>query len=374
MDMYQNTLESLNASLPLQEKLARLHQVVQKQLPFVARIAITLYDPTTALPKSYLDSSSHDPLPNYGARLSDAPSLTKILEEGQPRVIDNALTFEDAQDEHTRRIGREGYSASYTMPIFSNGVFLGFIFFNSFEPDVFTDRALHQLGVFGHLIALMVINELTAMRTLVATVAATSRYTHSQDLETGSHIDRLSRYARLIARELAPRHELDDNYIEYVFMYSPLHDIGKITIPDRILSKPDRLDRAERDVMRTHSQRGREIIDDALRNFGLDDLHHMSILRNIAEFHHETLNGRGYPAGLRGNAVPLEARIVAVADIFDALTSRRPYRNAWTIDEALEVLEQMAGEELDGECVAALVRCREEVERIQEQFLEDPIG
>lgn len=375
MSAYHDTLESLNTNLPLQEKLVKTHQVVQHQLPFVARIAIALYDPKTSVLKTYLHSSGdHDPLPHYDAKLSDAPSLQGILQEGHPRVINNMLTFQNGKHEHTRRIGREGYEASYTMPIFQNGVFLGFLFFNSFEADVFTESALNQLDVFGHLISLMVINELASIRTLVAAVETTSHFTHLRDPETGSHIDRMSRYARLIARELADKHKLDNEFIEHIFMYSPLHDIGKIAIPDNILFKPGRLDDQEGKIMRTHARKGREIIDEVLRNFGLDGLQQINILRNIAEYHHEKMNGKGYPAGLKGDEVPLEARIVAVADIFDALTSRRPYKDAWTNDEALASLQRLAGEELDAECVSVLVKHRDEIELIQEQFVEDSMG
>ena len=375
METYQDTLEALNRNLPLRDKLIQTHRVVQKQLPFVARIAIALYDPKTNLLKTYLHSSGDaNPLPHYHATLTEATSLANILKEGRPRVINNMLTFESGKHEHTRRIGRQGYAASYTMPIFNNGALVGFIFFNSHERDVFTDSVLNQLDVFGHLISLMVVNELTAMRTLVAAVTAASHFTHVRDPETGSHIDRMSRFARLIARELAPRHKLNDDYIEHVFMYAPLHDIGKIAIPDRILFKPGRLDPQEGEVMRGHSRKGREIIDEVLANFGLDAMQHVNILRNIAEHHHEAMDGKGYPAGLKGADIPLEARIVAVADVFDALTSRRPYKDAWTNDEAFTTLQRLAGETLDAECVEALVRRREEVERIQEQFGEDRIG
>lgn len=375
METYQDKLASLNDKLPLRDKLVQTHQVLQKQLPFVARIAVALYDPKTNLLKTYLHSSGADaPLTNYAASLDDAPSLVNILKEGRPRVINNMVTFENGQHEHTRRIGRQGYAASYTMPIFSNGVFLGFIFFNSYQPDVFNERTLSQLDVFGHVVALLVINELAALRTLVAAVTTSSHFTHLRDPETGSHIDRMSRYSRLIARELAGRHALDDDYIEHVFMYSPLHDIGKIAIPDSILFKPGQLDEQEMAIMRTHVIRGREIIDDVLINFGLEGVQQANILRNIAQYHHERLNGLGYPAGLKGEAIPLEARIVSVADVFDALTSKRPYKEAWSNDAAFDLLGRMAGEELDGECVQALLHCRPEVEQIQQRFAENMLG
>jgi len=114
--------------------------------------------------------------------------------------------------------------------------------------------------------------------------------------------------------------------------------------------------------------------DEVLANFGLDGVQQVNILRNIAGYHHEAMDGRGYPAGLKGTAIPLEARIVAVADVFDALTSRRSYKDVWTNDEAFALLNRMAGGKLDGECVSALIESREEVEHIQEQFQENPLG
>jgi len=375
MPDHQDILDSLNRNLPLREKLIQVHDVLNDRLSFIARIAIAIYDPKTTLLKTFLHSEDgEDPLSSYQAPLSEAPSLEAILREGRPRVINNLITFEKGSHEHTRRIGRHGYSASYTMPMFSNGVFFGFVFFNSYESDVFTDDALKGLDVFGHMISFMVISELATLRTLVAAVTMTARLTHLRSPETGTHLDRMSRYARMIARALAPRYRLDDEYIEHVFMFSPMHDIGKIAIPDNILLKQGTLDPREAAVMRSHVQHGREMVDDLLKNFGLDSIEHANVLRNIAEFHHEAVNGKGYPNGLRGDEIPLEARIVATADVFDALTSRRSYKDAWSNDEAFATLQRLAGEKLDAECVRALIENRTEVERIQALFQEESVG
>jgi HD-GYP domain-containing protein (c-di-GMP phosphodiesterase class II) len=372
---HQDQLDFLNSAAPLKDKLVAAHRQVQRRLPFIARIAVALYDPQSRQLKTYVHSSGDDdPLANYQVGIDEAPSLKALLEHGHPRVINNMITFEDGEHEHTRRIGRQGYAASYTLPLFRQGNAVGFLFFNSYEADVFTEDALHQLDLYGHLIALMVLEEQAAIQVLAAAVKATGRITHTRDPETGSHLDRMSRYARLIAQELAADYQLDDQYIEHVFMFAPLHDIGKIGIPDSVLRKPGRLDKKEWRIMQTHAAKGREMIDELLNSFRLDGLEQVDVLRNIAHYHHEAVDGSGYPEGRTGDDIPLEARIVAVADVFDALTSRRPYKEAWSNDAAFDMLNQLAGETLDAACVAALARQREAVEAIQRQFREDPLG
>jgi HD-GYP domain-containing protein (c-di-GMP phosphodiesterase class II) len=126
--------------------------------------------------------------------------------------------------------------------------------------------------------------------------------------------------------------------------------------------------------MRTHAAKGREIIDGMIEDFGLEGLQHVDILRNIALFHHEALDGSGYPKGLRGENIPIEARIVAVADVFDALTSNRPYKRAWSNDAAFEAIHKLAGIKLDTACVEALINNRAAVEQIQQRFKEDFFG
>lgn len=375
MFYHDDVLAALNANMPLKDKLVSAHKVIQEKFPFIARIALAIYDPETKVLKTYLHSSGEDrPLYNYQALLDDAPSLIEILKKGKPRVVNNLVAFEHSEHEHAQRIGQQGYAASYTMPMLHNGEFVGFLFFNSYEIDVFTEHTLRDIDVYGHLIALMVINELTTLKILNAAVKTSVHITHMRDPETGSHLDRMSRFSRLIAKALADKYDLDDEYIEHVFMFAPLHDIGKIAIPDAILLKPDQLDETERQIMNTHSQKGRAMIDEIIDQFGLDWINQVNILRNIAEYHHEAVNGTGYPSGKTRDDIPLEARIVAVADVFDALTSRRPYKDAWSNEDAFASLRELAGEKLDRDCVEALIDQSDEVEQIQQRFEEDYCG
>jgi HD-GYP domain-containing protein (c-di-GMP phosphodiesterase class II) len=375
MTVHNDVLEELNKLVPLQDKLQATHKSIADLFPFIVRIAIAIYDPVTSVLKTYMHSSGDDnPLDHYSTLIEDAPSLKEILKTGLPRVINNMLTFEGEESEHSRRLGRYGYAASYTMPMFNNGIFFGFIFFNSDKKDVFDDKTLRQVDTYGHLISLMVINEITSIRVLSAAVKTTGNITHIRDPETGSHLDRMSRYCRLIANAISTRYQLDDEYIEHLFMFSPLHDIGKIGIPDDILLKPDELDNNETEVMHSHAGLGKQMVDEILANFGLENIEHVDMLRNIAEFHHESVNGQGYPSGIKGEKIPLEARIVAVADVFDALTSARPYKKAWSNNEAIAEIRKLAGEKLDRDCVNALIQNLDEVEKIQARFREDFYG
>ncbi len=375
MTEHYDQLANISKFISLKEKIVATHESINGIFPFIVRIAIALYDPKTKILKTYLHSSGDDsPLEHYQTLLDDAPSLKNILDKGLPRVVNNLLTFDDGEHEHTRRIGRSGYAASYTLPIFNDGVFIGFIFFNSSKKDVFTESVLRQVDVYAHMISLLVINELNAIQVLTAAVKTTGHITHIRDPETGSHLDRMSRYSRLIALELAEKFSLDDSYIEHIFMFSPLHDIGKIGIPDHILHKQGKLNDAEQAIMKTHVEKGGQIIDELLENFGLQGFSHMGILRNIIMSHHEAINGSGYPAGLKGDEIPLESRIVAVADVFDALTSKRSYKEAWSNDKAIQKLKELSGNKLDEMCVNALLKNMPQVEMIQQQFIEGEPG
>jgi len=368
---HEDRLRGLNDPRPLGRKLELLHAEISRRFPFVARLAVASFDPKRRVLKTFL--SSGDGPVRYEAKLEDAPLLLEILKVGRPRVVNDLRVFAAGAHAHTQAIARRGYGASYTTPIEVQGSFWGFLFMNSVATNCFTEEVLAELDLFAHLTASVVAAEVLAARVLVAAVRTAHSMVHLRDPETGAHLDRMAEFSRVIAQDLAGRGKagLDDEAIERLHLFAPLHDLGKIGIPDRVLLKGSALTESEREEMRTHSAKGLEMISKIAENFGLENLSGIQVLKAVAGSHHEAIDGSGYPAGLKGEEIPLEARIVAVADVFDALTSLRPYKEAWPNDEAFAMLGRMAVEKLDRECVDALVRNRERVEEIQRHFRED---
>lgn len=373
--VHKNSLKALAGKAPLSEKLRLLHDTLRERYPFIERIAVAVYDPKLDLLKTFAWSCPDEtPLSNYQYRLGRASSLMEILRRGQPRVVQDLQVFAEGTSRHTQAIAASGYSSSYTVPMYKDGEFIGFIFFNSTRTHVFSEQVLVDLDMLAHMLTLMVGGEQMILDTLTATVRSAMHFTHERDPETAEHVDRMSRYSRLIARELAREYGFDDQFVEHIFLFSPLHDLGKIGIPDDILLKPGPLDVDELVMMKTHARRGRELIDELLKNYGLDGVGYVDMLRNIAMHHHEAYDGSGYPSGLEAENIPIEARIVSVADVFDALTSARPYKPAWDNDRAFAALKDMAGHKLDQRCVEILIAHREEVEDIQQRFQENRFG
>jgi HD-GYP domain-containing protein (c-di-GMP phosphodiesterase class II) len=371
---HQDVLAALNGKLPLPEKIEYVHGLLKDRFDFIDRISVAIYDPKTDLLKTFVHSSDgENPLVLYSAKLADSASMQEILKAGRPRVVNDLDIFSNVQAEHARRIAALQYKSSYTMPMFLNGEFFGFLFFNSHRKNVFDETTLHYLDMVGHLLSLLVIHDMSTSRSLLAIVKTAANITLHRDVETGAHLDRMSNYARLIAKEVAKKYRLNDDLVEHIFLFSSLHDIGKIGISDSILLKSGKLTEAEFDTMKTHAMIGGEIVDMMLKNLGLNEFPHAEILRNIALYHHEAINGSGYN-GLMDEEIPIEAKIVAVADVFDALTSVRPYKEAWSNDRAFMFLQSLAGTKFDSDCVAALIHCRDEVEAIQKRFKEDHLG
>ncbi|KHF24522.1 HD domain-containing phosphohydrolase [Solemya velum gill symbiont] len=178
-----------------------------------------------------------------------------------------------------------------------------------------------------------------------------------RDSDTGNHVLRMAKYSRAIAEELGiAKIECDD--IEYA---APMHDIGKIGIPDHILLKTGKLTSSEWEIMKQHTVFGHNILSNSQSRY-------IQLGSIIALNHHEKFDGSGYPSGLQGQEIPLEARIVAVADVFDALVTKRPYKKAWTDEQALNMLELESGNHFDPECVNAFFNRLDDIFQIRAEL------
>jgi putative two-component system response regulator len=194
------------------------------------------------------------------------------------------------------------------------------------------------------------------------TVLRLSKAAEYRDPETGAHILRMAYYSMLIARELG----LSEDDQQLLLEAAPMHDIGKVGIADAILLKPGRLTPEEFEVMKQHAMFGYELLSGSSSKL-------LQAGAEIARGHHEKYDGSGYPFGIKGDEIPVFSRIVAVADVFDALTSERPYKKAWEVEAAVDFLNAGAGTHFDPACITAFFSAWDDVLKVREKYQEEPV-
>ncbi len=203
-----------------------------------------------------------------------------------------------------------------------------------------------------------------------AAIFGLAKLVEYRDEETGFHLERLSELSATLARRLADtdkyRNQISEGYINHIRRSAPLHDIGKVGIPDRILLKPGKLTHEEFEIIKFHPLIGAEAIREIQAKLGQKRFFNMGML--VAKCHHERWNGSGYPEGLKGAEIPLSARIVALADVYDALRSERPYKAAMTHEKARGILVEERGKHFDPDIVDAFLRAEGEIEGCMEEW------
>jgi response regulator RpfG family c-di-GMP phosphodiesterase len=178
-----------------------------------------------------------------------------------------------------------------------------------------------------------------------------------KDPETAHHVARVANYSKLLAK----KYNLSQDEQDAIFYASPFHDIGKVGIRDEILLKPAKLTNEEFEIMKTHSAIGYEILKDTKSKY-------LQLGASIALYHHEKYDGNGYPHGLEGEDIPIEARIVAVADVFDALVSKRPYKKAWSYEDAIELLKSERAKHFDPKLLNIFIDSIDEIKKINQKY------
>jgi putative two-component system response regulator len=206
-----------------------------------------------------------------------------------------------------------------------------------------------------------------SLRTRHALITGLAKLADYRDTDTGAHLDRIAAYSELLARRLAGRWAcIDQHWIDNLKLASSLHDIGKVGICDSILLKPGKFTPEERRIMEKHAQIGAETLAEVRRGMGGDDLMDMCI--DVARHHHERWDGKGYPAQLANEEIPVAARLVALADVYDALTSRRVYKDAMPHRKVVEIITQGSGTQFDPAVVEAFVALEAEFDAVRERL------
>lgn len=194
----------------------------------------------------------------------------------------------------------------------------------------------------------------------------------SRDNSTGNHIMRTSAVIKIFADALRPQKEkfgLSEDFLQKLIKAAPMHDLGKLSIDDVILRKTGKFTPEEYKIMQTHSTEGAKIVEKILRN--VEDDNFVDIARNVAHFHHEKWNGEGYPMGLKEKEIPIEARIMALADVFDALVSKRCYKESFSFDQSFEIIDQNIGTHFDPDLARLFLTCRCRLEKLYNGFTEE---
>ena len=222
-------------------------------------------------------------------------------------------------------------------------------------------------------VRLRVGERLLSLESRDVTIFTLAKLAESRDPETGSHLDRIREYCRVLCEQLLEHgphsNQVDGDYVRMVYLTSPLHDIGKVGIPDNVLLKPGALTAEEFEIMKQHATIGGDTLDAALQ--ARPDAEYLRMARDIARSHHEKFDGSGYPLGLKGEDIPLCGRIVAMADVYDALTTKRIYKSAFSHEKSRSIILEGAGKHFDPAIVEAFLKCEDQFVTIRQRFADD---
>lgn len=347
-----------------------VHQELRFWWQDLCQVGIGLYDAQSDWLTTFVASDApNQPLPQHRAKLSETPTLDQLARQRSNCLIrDLRSELTPASPHHQRRL-EAGFRSSYTVPMFTpEGELNGFLFFDAEQPDYFSEDLLGHLNVYAGLLSAIIQTEMASAQMLSAAVFTAKRFNHWRDQDNSAHLARVAHFARLVAENVVERNEVSEHFIELLFQFAPLHDIGKAALPDDIRNQTGELNYEQRTLMHTHTVLGMNIVDELLGRFGLNKLAAADMLRYVVLYHHERWDGGGYPSGLRGNAIPLAARIVGLADCFDSLLSPFPYKQAWTYNQTKQYILEQRGHQFDPQCVDALFADESHIHAIRDRY------
>lgn len=305
-------------------------------------------------------------VPGFSQKLSETSLSTMLKNRQRSRIINDLEEhFKKSGSKSTELILKEGFKSSITTVASVGDTVLGFFFLSSDRKNNFTDRDQRLFEIVSENLSQRFYYSLMSQRLISYFSISIANLVGLREIETGNHVKRVAWYAKIVAEDL----NLNPKLSRQIFEFSPLHDIGKIGIPDSILLKPGKLEPNEWEVMKTHVNIGIEFVKDfweRAKNFLSEDS--LRCMMNIISDHHERYDGKGYPAGKSGEQISIEGRIVALADVFDALTSNRPYKKAFTFERSLDIVLEGKGTQFDPNVVDSFLRQQQRIREIYERF------
>lgn len=294
-------------------------------------------------------------------------SLSKMLEENRRyRIINNLKEhFEKTHSKSTSLILEEGFKSNLTVVASINEEPFGFFFLSSENEENYSENDARLFLALLNLLSYRLYFSLVVQHLLSNMGSSLVDLVEFKDTETGNHVKRVANYSRIIAEELG----LAPKLTRLLYLFAPLHDIGKVGIPDRILLKPGKLTEDEWEIMKKHVEYGETILKRFIESSkGIINEDILNCMVNVISDHHEKHDGNGYPKGKKGEEISIEGRIVALADVFDALTTKRPYKEPIDFDIAVEMIKNDSGKHFDPSVVSAFVNRLNEVRHVYNEL------
>lgn len=367
---YINCIASTNRALSCRNGINDLFDTLRTKYPMLSRLCLAVTSADHLENFHVIDfQDDSDKFDVISMRSEHCAPLIRIIENQEVRVVDDLSELN--LNTRNKRLIELGHRSSFTMGLNIENGFGAILFLNSTQVDYFNDGGLHSDLLFiREVIISLLCHDRYKHQMFVQALKLALKISHKRDPETADHLQRMSQYSKLLAELLAVKLPIDHRFVQWIELYAPFHDIGKYRIPDHILFSPNRFTPEEREVMNKHVDYGVDIIDEVIENIDVVSTSsaEVTFLKNIIYSHHERFDGYGYPTKIGGIDIPLEARIITIADVFDALLSKRSYKRAWSLEDTQRYLIEQAGAAFDPLLVETLIGNLDRFEAIYYTF------
>ena len=369
---FQNELLKYDSFGMLESILPQMYPLLKSQMD-IQRLAVAFADKNGNVIAETLKTEKPRVILSAGFKAEiDKTSLIHLRSENDVRIIDDLEDYYNKvhRNSSTWMILEEGFRSSITVPMYTQTGLLGFIFANNDKKGAFGKKDEETMRQFAKTLKSEIYNAYLMQELIAKTSEAFADLVEKKDFETGNHLSRVANYSRLMAQKLMDINpKITPKLIREIFWFAPLHDIGKVGIPDKILLKPGKLNPEEFEFMKKHVDFGAQVIF-KMNNTLIQttDIHFLDTCIQIINEHHEKWDGSGYPKGLQGEAISIPGRIVAIADVFDALISERVYKPAFSPEKAFGIIEESRGKHFCPTLTDIFLDSKEEIIRIMRSY------